>query len=65
MRSPDNDSRRNYPENFMRSAINAPIPDVKGAPVGTSGIKSPASPRQQGEIADRVTALGGPKLIKQ
>lgn len=65
MRSPDDDSRRNYPKDFMLSASNRPIPDIEGAPKGTGGLKSPASPRQQGDITDRVGALGGPKLIKQ
>lgn len=57
MRSPDNDSRRNYPAVFSKVATSA-IPDVEGAPTGTSGIKAPFGRNQHDDIMDRARAAG-------
>ncbi len=40
-------------------SLNGPIPDIEGAPTGLSGVKSPASYRQQGDIEDRMRATPG------
>lgn len=57
MRSPDNDSRRNYPAEFTR-VQNLPIPDKAGAPTGTSGVKAPFGRNQHDDIMDRAQAAG-------
>jgi hypothetical protein len=57
MRSPDNDSRRNYPNEFL-TATSTDIPDVEGAPTGLSGIKAPFGRNQHDDITDRARAMG-------
>lgn len=70
MRSPDDDSRRNYPKDFSQIALNTPIPDKAGAPTGTSGVKAPFGRNQHDDIMDRAQSAGyllpdAMKLIKQ
>lgn len=57
MRSPDDDSRRNYPRDFT-AATSTPIPNKDGMPTGITGVKAPAGYKQTGDIKDRMQAQG-------
>ncbi len=41
------------------------IPRIPGAPEGTSGLMSPASYKQQGDIEDRAIAGGAYRLMRE
>ncbi len=58
MRSPDDDSRRNYPKDFSVVVNNTPIPDKEGAPTGIVGVKAPFGRGQHDDITDRARAAG-------
>ena len=51
-RSPDDESDR------ARKKRDTSIPDFPGAASGLKGVKSPFSPRQEGDIRDRLQAAG-------